>query len=95
MTTKTVSISLPPRQIKEMERIAKKENRTMSELLREAFRRYVQPQARPATVVEALHLVREDARQKETNRLTQKEINAEIAADRGQHRGRKKLERPA
>jgi CopG family transcriptional regulator / antitoxin EndoAI len=39
-TTKTLSISLPPAQFKEMERLAKKENRTMSELIREALRRY-------------------------------------------------------
>jgi CopG family transcriptional regulator / antitoxin EndoAI len=39
-TTKTISISLPPAQLKEMEKLAKKQNRTMSELVREAFRRY-------------------------------------------------------
>ena len=94
-TTKTISVSLPPGQLKEMVRIARKENRTMSDLLREAFRRYVQPQAQPSTVAEALRLVREDARQKGTNRLTQKEINAEIAAYRVQQQGRKKLKRPA
>jgi hypothetical protein len=74
-----------------MERIAKKENRTMSELLREAFRRYAQPQAQPATLADALQLVREDARQKGTNRLSPKEIDAEITA----YRGTKKLKRPA
>lgn len=94
-TTKTISVSLPPKQLREMERVAKKENRTMSELLREAFRRYVQPQTQPATLAEALQLVREDARQKGTDRLTQKEINAEIAAYRRQHQGRKQLKRPA
>jgi metal-responsive CopG/Arc/MetJ family transcriptional regulator len=93
-TTKTISVSLPPNQLKEMERAAKRENRTMSELVREAFRRYVQPPAQPATLAEALQLVREDARQKGTNRLTQKEINAEITAYRRQQ-GRKKLKRSA
>jgi CopG family transcriptional regulator / antitoxin EndoAI len=39
-TTKTLSVSLPPEQLKEMEKLAKKENRTMSELIREALRRY-------------------------------------------------------
>lgn len=67
----------------------------MSELMREAFRRYVQPQVQPATLAEALQLVREDARQKGTSRLTQKDINAEIAAYRRQQPGRKKLKRPA
>jgi CopG family transcriptional regulator / antitoxin EndoAI len=39
-TTKTLSISLPPAQFKEVEKLAKKENRTLSELIREALRRY-------------------------------------------------------
>jgi len=39
-TTKIVSISLPPAQLKDVEALAKKENRTMSELIREALRRY-------------------------------------------------------
>jgi response regulator of citrate/malate metabolism len=93
-TTRTISVSVPPGQLKEMERTAKRENRTMSELLREAFRRYVQPPVQPATLAEALQLVRDDARQKGTSRLTQKEIDAEIAAYRRQQ-ARKKLKRPA
>ena len=36
-TTKIVSISLPPAQLKDVEALAKKENRTMSELIREAL----------------------------------------------------------
>lgn len=39
-TTKILSISLPPAQLKDIEDLAKKENRTMSELIREALRRY-------------------------------------------------------
>jgi Arc/MetJ-type ribon-helix-helix transcriptional regulator len=39
-TTRTLSISLPPAQFKDMEKLAKRENRTMSELIREALRRY-------------------------------------------------------
>jgi metal-responsive CopG/Arc/MetJ family transcriptional regulator len=39
-TTKTLSISLPPAQLKEVEKLAKKEHRTLSELIREALRRY-------------------------------------------------------
>jgi metal-responsive CopG/Arc/MetJ family transcriptional regulator len=45
-TTKTLSVSLPPNQLKEMERTARKENRTMSELIRELYRRYVSDEAR-------------------------------------------------
>ena len=39
-TTKTLSISLPPAQLKDAERLAKKEHRTLSELVREALRSY-------------------------------------------------------
>jgi Arc/MetJ-type ribon-helix-helix transcriptional regulator len=72
-TTRTISVSVPPNQLREMERTAKRENRTMSEILREAFRRYVQPPVQPATLAEALQLVRDDARQKGASRLTQNE----------------------
>ena len=36
---------MPPEMAQQAERLAKKENRTMSELMREAFRRYQQPPA--------------------------------------------------
>jgi hypothetical protein len=40
--TKNISISMPEAQIKVARRMAKAENRTMSELFREALRRYQQ-----------------------------------------------------
>ncbi len=39
-TTKTLSVTLPPEMLTRAERIARKENRTMSELVREALRYY-------------------------------------------------------
>jgi predicted transcriptional regulator len=39
-TTDTLTISLPPAMAKQMARVQKEENRTRSELLREAWRRY-------------------------------------------------------
>jgi metal-responsive CopG/Arc/MetJ family transcriptional regulator len=39
-TTKVLSITLPEAMLKEAKKRAKKENRTMSELVREALRRY-------------------------------------------------------
>src|SRR6516162_7615916 len=39
-TTKTISITLPPEMLSRAERIARKEHRTMSELIREALRHY-------------------------------------------------------
>jgi len=39
-TTKTISITLPPEMLTRAEKIARKEHRTMSELIREALRQY-------------------------------------------------------
>ena len=39
-TTKTLSITLPPEMLIRAAKLAKKENRTMSELVREALRQY-------------------------------------------------------
>jgi predicted transcriptional regulator len=39
-TTKTLSITLPPEMLARAEELAKREHRTMSELVREALRRY-------------------------------------------------------
>ena len=39
-TTETMTISLPPAMAKQMEKVQKEENRTRSELLREAWRQY-------------------------------------------------------
>ncbi len=39
-TTKTLSITIPPEMLSRAEALARKENRTMSELIREALRCY-------------------------------------------------------
>ncbi len=39
-STKTLSVTLPPAMLKRAQSIAKKESRTMSELIREALRHY-------------------------------------------------------
>lgn len=43
-TTKTWTISLPPKLVREAERTAKEEHRTKSELVREALRLYLEDQ---------------------------------------------------
>ena len=40
-TTRILSVTLPPAMLEETERIAREENRTKSELVREALRRYM------------------------------------------------------
>jgi Arc/MetJ-type ribon-helix-helix transcriptional regulator len=42
-TAKTISITLPPELLAQAQEIAKREHRTMSELFREALRRYPKP----------------------------------------------------
>lgn len=101
-TTKNLTISLPPQQLREMERTAKRENRTLSELVRETFRRY-QQQPAPMDVYEfirrlapppaALQAIREDAKQKGTDKLTMAQINREVAAVRKQHNKKKTIKR--
>ncbi len=39
-TTKTLAVTLPPEMLSRAEKLARKENRTMSELVREALRHY-------------------------------------------------------
>jgi CopG family transcriptional regulator/antitoxin EndoAI len=39
--TKVMTLSLPPEMVKEVERLTKEENRTKSELFREALRKYI------------------------------------------------------
>ena len=93
-TTKVYSITMPPEMGKQAERLAKKENRTMSELMREALRRYQQPPAvldvreyirQLAPTPPALQAIRQDARRKETDKLTMGQIDREVAAVRRKH----------
>ena len=45
--TKSVSITMPVAMVKDAERLAKRENRTMSELVREALRHYATSRRTP------------------------------------------------
>ncbi len=99
-TTKSVSISLPPEQFKTAERLAKKQNRTMSELFREGLRRLEQEEQRPSPAALAelrniVRLIRGDAKRAGLDKLTMTEINAEVDATRKGMRtkGRKPVKR--
>ena len=90
-TTKSLTVSLPPAQLREMERIAKKENRTMSELVRESFRRYQQPPAffdlreyikQIAPTPPAFQAIRAEAKRKGSDKLTMAQIDREVATVR-------------
>jgi hypothetical protein len=83
-TTKNLTISLPPAIRRDMERTAKKENRTLSELIRETWRHYkVKQQVSVHTdLISALRAVQDSARQAGLDKLTEREIEAEVIAHR-------------
>lgn len=79
---------MPPTQLRQVERLARKENRTLSELVREALRRYQQKQESPvnAELIAALRAVQADARLAGLDRLPERAIGAEVAAYRRERR---------
>ena len=90
-TTKVYSITMPPEMARQAERLAKKENRTMSELMREALRRYQQPSVvldvreyirQLAPTPPPCQAIREDARRKGSDKLSVQQIDREVAAVR-------------
>src|ERR1051325_3602183 len=91
-TTKSVTISLPPEQLKRAVRLAKKQSRTMSELFREGLRRLEEEdeQLPSAKALEqfarAVELFRQDAKRAGLDKMTKREINAEIEAVRSERR---------
>jgi len=74
-TSKILSLSLPPDLPREVERVAKKEGRTRSELFREAVRRYLQDRR-------WAELRQYGASQARKFRLTEADVEPLIAADR-------------
>ncbi len=84
--------------LKRAKKLADKENRTMSELIREALRRYEEA-AKPAEIRRqalmefrrVLADVREDARLAGTARLTMRQMDREIGAGRQARRRRSGL----
>ena len=95
-TTKSVSISLPPEQFKTAERLARKQNRTMSELFREGLRKLEQEDKTGVNteLLTALRAVQQDARRAGLSKLTAREIDSEIAAARRGRRVKVVKQRP-
>lgn len=97
-TTRVYSITMPPALAKQAEALARKENRTMSELMREALRRYQRPPVlvglreylrQLAPSPPAFAAIRQDAKRKGTDKLTMVQIDREVAAVR-REAGKKK-----
>jgi predicted transcriptional regulator len=85
-TTKVISISLPEAQYKKAVRLAKKQNRTMSELMREALRVYETEELRRADAFrrfgEVVRAIQKQSVINGTDKMTMDEIDEEIAAAR-------------
>ncbi len=90
-TTKVYSITMPPDLARKAERLAKKESRTMSELMREALRRYDQAQASASPAMsEVLTLLRAEARVASLSRMSKRDIDKAIAQTRSEMRTEKR-----
>src|SRR5437762_2218204 len=104
-TTKSLTISLPPAQLRDMEKTAKRENRTLSELVRESFRRYQRAeedrrlatdpvqQQRLLDFKQAVDEIRMQAASTGASKLTTLQINAEIEAYR-REKQKNKIKQP-
>jgi hypothetical protein len=75
-----------------MERTAKKENRTLSELVREIFRHYQKPTVSVYDVIRQIaptrpeiRAMQQDAKRARTDKLTMAQIQREVRAVRNQH----------
>ncbi len=92
-TTDTLTISLPPAMVKQMERVQKQEHRTRSELLREAWRHYFEtryPIYQP-TKAELAAIRRGRAAFKRGDYVTLQQLHDEL--DTARHQARKKSPR--
>jgi CopG family transcriptional regulator/antitoxin EndoAI len=92
-TTETMTISLPPAMAKELERVRKAENRTRSELMREALRQYFAsryPLYTP-TKTERAAIARGRAAFRRGEYVTLDQIHNEL--DSARHQARKKRSR--
>ena len=101
-TTEPLSVTLPPQMLKRAKKLAARENRTMSELVREALRRYEQAAEAPAirqdTLLQfqqAVDSLRRAAKRDGLDTLTTADLNKEIAEARRQRRKRLSPDRSA
>ena len=87
-TTATMTISLPPEMAKQMARVQKKEHRTRSELLREAWRVYFESRypAETATKAELAAIRKGRAEFVRREYVTLAQLHHDLATARNQER---------
>src|ERR1035438_1844841 len=104
-TTKVYSITMPPEMGKQAEQLAKRERRSMSGLMRGAFRRYQIEEAERRLLADpvrskllaefrrVLGELRQEAKQTGLDKMTMREIDAEIAASRKSRSEERRVEK--
>ena len=87
-TNKTLSISIPQLQLTQIDKMAKREKRSKSALVRDALSLYQQQQNRPVNLelLAAFRAVQQNAVSVGLDQLSSEEINAEIADYRRERR---------
>ena len=87
-TSKTLSVSISPSQLIQIDRLAKREKRSKSALVREALSLYQQRQNRPVNLelLAAFRAVQQNAVSVGLDQLSSKEIDSEIAGNRLERR---------
>lgn len=97
-TTKNLTVSLPPAMLRDMEKTARRENRTLSELVRENFRRAQMDEAerrlladplrasRLAELKAAVTELRQEAVASGASKMTDRQIDALVQAARTERR---------
>jgi hypothetical protein len=97
---------MPPEMGRQAEQLAKKESRTMSELMRRAFRRYQIEKAERQLLTDpmrATHLaefgrllneLRQESKERGVDKMSMRQINAEIAASRKTRARKKRSKQP-
>ncbi len=94
-TTDTMTISLPPAMTKQLEKVRKQENRTRSELMREALRQYFESRyaVYTPTKAERAGIARGRAAFRRGEYVTLDQLHHEL--DSARHQPRKKRARKA
>ena len=99
-TTKVYSISMPMDLARQAEALAREENRTMSELFREALRRYRQHEIdvrefirQIAPTPPSMRAIQEEAKRNGADKLTMADIDREVRPVRRLHNKKKNRRR--
>jgi hypothetical protein len=99
-TSEVISITMPPAMARAAKRLAKQENRSVSELMREAFRKYQKPKRSLKEIIEHVRKIApptpemeemwRESKRNGTHKMSMKEINRIIDESRKERAKRAK-----